>query len=484
MTHFYTKEYNEFLSPSTIFPCFVLIPDGWNDFGYYTLFNLVYYINRNDSEEIGAIKILDIENIHTKLPKKFNQLKTNLFSLGQSLEFYEKIKKISEDQFEDTLKRLNDISINNDLFELIENNQGFSNSLIRFGAAEKALKESRLLLYENKRRVNDNLMFNYKTKVEGAESPHKVTFDFRVNEDLPYRMNVLIGKNGTGKTQLLCSMVNSISGVDKRNKFSPYNPLFNKIIAISYGLFDDFPKPEDTTVFSYKYIGLRTTSEEIISDERLEQKLRNALSSILQDDRTEIWFESVGRIIHLSYLGLEKNSDLTIEWINNLSYKNAKRLSSGQSITLFILSELIANIQYDSLILFDEPETHLHPSALSQLINSFHGILANFRSFAIICTHSPLIIQDIPSRYITIFDRQGNYPIIRKLPLESFGANISLLTSNLFETISNKELYKTFLDEMAYRSIDSVDNLFENGLSMNAHLYLTALKNRNRHEKP
>ena len=35
-------------------------------------------------------------------------------------------------------------------------------------------------------------------------------------------------------------------------------------------------------------------------------------------------------------------------------------MSSGESSLLFIFCNIVANIRYDSLILFDEPETHLH----------------------------------------------------------------------------------------------------------------------------
>jgi predicted ATPase len=335
-----------------------------------------------------------------------------------------------------------------------------------------------MLLFDNLKRVNEDLAFGYSIKLEGANSEHKVFFDFKVNEKLPFRINVIIGKNGTGKTQLLGSLVNSMSGLKNTEAITPYNPLFNKIIAISYSLFDNFPKPPETTVFSYKYIGLRINDEEIISDKVLEDKLKKALFQIIDESRSELWFEIIDSIVPLHNLGLENHFSLTKEYIDNLSYQDTKRLSSGQSITLFILSELIAHIKYESLVLFDEPETHLHPSAISHLVNMLHKILHEFNSYAIVSTHSPIIIQDIPSKYITIFDRQGNSPIMRKLPIESFGENISSLTSKIFETIDVKELYKIFLENFINSAETEIEENFEQGLSINAQLYLTALKNR------
>lgn len=61
--------------------------------------------------------------------------------------------------------------------------------------------------------------------------------------------------------------------------------------------------------------------------------------------------------------------------------KTLKTFSSGQAIFIYILTEILANIRYDSLIIFDEPETHLHPNAISQLINSIHLLVKNFNPF-------------------------------------------------------------------------------------------------------
>jgi predicted ATPase len=474
---FYTKAYRTSLPKDAKFPALALVTDNWNDFGYFTLYNLVIFSTRFEEEEIGHVKILERDSDNTTLPDIFEQLQEQFCSLGQSIEYYENIKKHFPNNFTEILNSLNDVSINDYIAKKFKNVPGFSQSLLRFSSAEKVFMEAKLLLFENRKTVNEDLAFNYSIKLEGANSEHNVFFDFKLHEKLPFRINVIIGKNGTGKTQLLGSLVNSLSGLKDTESITPYNPLFNKIIAISYSLFDNFPKPPETTVFSYKYIGLRVNDEEIISDKALEDKLKKALMQIVDENRSELWFEMIDSILPLQNLGLQNHFSLTKDYINDLSYKDTKRLSSGQSITLFIISELIANIKHESLILFDEPETHLHPSAISQLVNMFYKILHEFNSYAIISTHSPIIIQDLPSKYITIFDRQGSSPIIRKLPIESFGENISSLTSKIFETIDVKELYKTFLENFLNSSEAEIDENFEQGLSINAQLYLTALKN-------
>jgi predicted ATPase len=273
-------------------------------------------------------------------------------------------------------------------------------------------------------------------------------------------------------------MVNSISGLKYDESFKPFNPLFNKVISISYSLFDDFPKPESTTVFNYKYIGLRRKKEAVVSDDVLGENLRDSLKKIIEKDREDEWFTCIGKIINLENLGLNTNDDLSITWIESLVYEKAKRLSSGQSSMLFILTELIAEIERESLILFDEPETHLHPTGIAQLIKSLYKVLETNKSFAIISTHSPIIIQDIPSKYITVFDRQGNYPLITKLPIESFGESLSNLSKEVFQTLTTPELYKRFLKKLVHSNQSKIDELFPEGLSLNALLYLESLKEK------
>lgn len=479
------KFYND-VSQADNFPAIHLAGDNWDDFGFKITFKLYVHTSLYSYTEIGDVKILDETTNSTYLPPVFSQLPDNFCSLGQSLEYYEKIKLAFPEEYLQILRALNDITFDELILEKFNKIDGFRIALFRFTSAEKAFLEAKDLLIHNVKRVNDNLDFTYFVNLPGATDAHKVYFDFKSSEDLPFRINVLIGKNGTGKTSYLGSMVNSISGIENKNNFIPYNPLFSKVIAISYSLFDDFPKPQETTIFSYKYIGLRTNEEETISDEKLSEKLKRALTYILSQGRSHQWFNVINKIIPLENLSLKSEDDLTEQWIEDISYEKAKRLSSGQSIILFILTELIANIQDGSLVLFDEPETHLHPSAIAQLMNCFYEIIESYESYAIMSTHSPLIIQDVPGRYISVFDRQGNLPIIRKLSFESFGENVSELTSIAFGTIDVKELYKEYLEKIfnnSFGGVESVNQIFENKLSFNAQLYLTAFEQNSKNEK-
>ena len=55
-----------------------------------------------------------------------------------------------------------------------------------------------------------------KEKDEEYLRDEELFFDFKKNENLPYRINALIGKNGVGKTQILSHLAESL-GVKNSN---------------------------------------------------------------------------------------------------------------------------------------------------------------------------------------------------------------------------------------------------------------------------
>ena len=62
------------------------------------------------------------------------------------------------------------------------------------------------------------------------------------------------------------------------------------------------------------------------------------------------------------------------------------------------MTELVCNIEKESLILFDEPEIHLHPNAIANVMRMFSKLLEEYDSYAIFATHSPIILQNCHRR--------------------------------------------------------------------------------------
>ena len=152
-----------------------------------------------------------------------------------------------------------------------------------------------------------------------------------------------------------------------------------------------------------------------------------------------------------------------------------RRFSAGQRIVLNILTHLISNLDDRSLVLFDEPETHLHPSLMVSLFTEIQRLIRRFRSYAIIATHSPLIAQQVATAQIRVLAREEGMVEVTTPDIECFGENLSQLSNVLFETREYQRDYTGVIDELLVRcknDPEKVEALFENGIGTNARAYL------------
>lgn len=493
---FYKKEYNKGIPLQRIkYPCLVLVPNRWNDHGYRTLFKLWLYRNSVTRIEIGDVKIADRKlgqpeksEVITEIKDSFIKLPKHQASLGQSVEYYDRIRENFPDDYIELLSALNDLTLSAELRNVFQNLEVFKVSLLRSSEAEKIISDVYRANLENQEFSSSGFNFTYSIQLPNADEHHVVKFNFSDQPDKEFRTVVLIGKNGTGKTQYLSNLANSLGDAEAAGDFIPSRPLFTKVIAISFSLFDRFKIPKTSKLFSYKYVGFRET-EEILSDRGRNSRLRMAFSEVKKRNREKEWFSFIDQVIGLKdlekILGKRIQSSKTIEGDFDAIVKSrTSLLSSGQNILIFIITELIANITKDSIVLYDEPETHLHPNAIAKLIKGLNNILEHYNSFAVIATHSPIVVQETPSRNVRLFDRIGNTPIVKPLPQESYGENLSTITDSIFYLNQVKENYKEYFDEkIKEKSIDEINQEFDNKLSMNALLYLNAIDKKKGRKK-
>lgn len=470
------------------YPCIVFRKSNWDDYNHKITFDVSYDINYSIQKPLGEIKILSKDTQSTELPQEFSNLNTSMISLGVSLDYYANLKAyFPEEEIKEILTNLNDIGFNKTLRKNFESLEGYEKGLLRFSSSELILDKIESYILENRLDIENLKSFQFSVKLDEADDKHIVKFNYDrktidylwEKDEFPFRINAIIGKNGTGKTQYLTKMIKSLAGIENKDGFTPSIPLFNKVIAISYSLFDSFPKPDENNAFSYKYIGFRASETETLSDTALNTKLKSNLNKIIDLKRTGNFTNALKDVIDLNYLGLQSESKLTKEWVNEFIADNTKRLSSGQSILIYIFTELIAEIQPKSFVIFDEPETHLHPEATSVLIESLYSILEEYNSYAVISTHSPYFLQNIPSDYIHVFERIGNTPNVINLHIETFGTDITEISNQVYNTINVTDYYKKIFDKisLSFAGKSRADILFGKELSFNAKLYLNLKKN-------
>jgi len=471
------KEYSYERDPAQTVYFLLVLNNGWNDYGFKTEFNLSYY-NNGVWEEIGTIKIGNLENsIPDSFPDNFTELDESYCSLGQSYDFYSKLKDIMGKEFESILYALKDVAFFPDIYDKFENNKTFKTSLIRYDEVEQLARVVKYKLYGFD--LNNLYSFKYNFLPKYTTESVDIDFNFTSNQDFPSRIYTIIGKNGTGKTQFITSLPLSISKKED-NKFTPKTPMFSKVIAVSYSVFDNFEKPNNTSSFNYLYCGLLDVEGELLSDRKQLFRFHKTWGKIEESNRTVAWKEILTNFIDedlldifTSYDDVNENYKLDRKKFNEIR----KNFSSGQTILLYIMTEIIANIRRDSLLLFDEPETHLHPNAISQLMNVIYDLVEKFESYCIITTHSPLIIQELLAKNVKVIEKHENLVSVRQIGIESFGTNLTTLTEEVF---GNKEVlkqYKKIINRMVSdgKSYDNIINILETEgfpLSINILLYI------------
>ncbi len=426
------------------YPCIVLKYDNWDDFGWNTYFSAKFYLNQWDAIDLVWVRILSKSKV-TILPKNFTQLNSSFCSVVN----HEELNNPELINYRlSILKWLNDIFYNTNILKTFRNNPWFERSLLRNpDTYTKVLQLDKLLLSFWIKNQNWIVNFN---------------FD---QSDLPYRINTIIWKNGCWKTSLLSNLSKEIIEYDKDNSNLINRPSFWKVIQISYSVFDEFYKPDnDFSLSKYIYCWIRDDKNKI-SILYLQEQLAGALKIIQQKDKKSIYTYLLNDLLDSKSIDFDKIEENFIQY------------SSGQKILITILAQIISNIDENSLLLFDEPETHLHPNMIFKLINALYKLLDDNNSYLIIATHSPIILQQIPAKYVYVLEEWWNRRL--KDSHECFWENFSEITKEIFWNYESEDvLYKTiFKDLLNNKTENEILEFFDWNLSINAQIYLKAIYN-------
>jgi hypothetical protein len=108
------------------------------------------------------------------------------------------------------------------------------------------------------------------------------------------------------------------------------------------------------------------------------------------------------------------------------------QLSSGHAIVLLTITRLVELVDERTIVLLDEPEGHLHPPLLSAFIRSLADLLIKRNGVAIIATHSPVVLQEVPKSCVWMLRRAGKVAVVERPTIETFGENVGVLTREAF----------------------------------------------------
>ena len=469
------------------FPHVILERDTWNDYGFETLFRSKLRLAHDYVVDLREVKILrrDQGVGRTPITEDFEFLDDNYCSLGQQLAYYESLLELSEDVRGEYLTALRDAATNPGIRHTFAQEPAFKTSLLRWGSAQRALEDAPAV-FQGEEEIRRGFEFTFYTKLGSNEFATK--FNFLSVEDLPGRINAIIGYNGTGKTKLLANLAwvaqadlecrKSGATVTKFGRLDQTELRFGWVLAVSYSAFDTFELPthsEERNDFGYTYCGLRRNGDSENSSglkdvENIADEIEDAMAKINTEERRGSLADALAPLKQEpSFKRAGYDLDVLLDggpWREEFDH-----FSAGHKISINIIVQLVSALQYRSLVLIDEPESHLHPPLLAALMRGIHIALRSRRSYAVIATHSPVVLQEIAGRYARVLRRHGDQNFVSEPQIETFGENVGLLTRHVFNLDNSQSDYVGILRTLASKfEMEEMEELFPNGLSSEARV--------------
>lgn len=128
--------------------------------------------------------------------------------------------------------------------------------------------------------------------------------------------------------------------------------------------------------------------------------------------------------------------------------KKFMALSSGHKIVLLTLTRLVEKVEEKTLVLIDEPEAHLHPPLLSAMIRAVSELMVKRNGAAIVATHSPVILQEVPKSCVWILNRILTASKAERPTIETFAESIGILSREVFQLELAQSGYHQILGEL------------------------------------
>ena len=126
--------------------------------------------------------------------------------------------------------------------------------------------------------------------------------------------------------------------------------------------------------------------------------------------------------------------------------------SSGHKIVLLTMTRLVELVGERSLVLIDEPEAHLHPPLVASFVQALSNLLSSRNGVALLATHSPVVVQEVPRNCVSLFFRAGDIVEISRPQGETFAENVGRLTSEIFRVELTETGYHALITEVVARS--------------------------------
>jgi predicted ATPase len=93
---------------------------------------------------------------------------------------------------------------------------------------------------------------------------------------------------------------------------------------------------------------------------------------------------------------------------------------------------LLLQIEYNSIVLLDEPETYMHPNFVVTFVAMLERILEYTESHAILATHSIFLVRELPKTSVRILSKSDENASFYQPESETLGASLDRLAYEFF----------------------------------------------------
>jgi hypothetical protein len=252
---------------------------------------------------------------------------------------------------------------------------------------------------------------------------------------------------------------------------------FANIVSVTFSAFDPFqpidPAENKGREVKYTYVGLKGdipkddpfASPPNKTTEDLNGDFAESLRSCAREPKLSRWRRALN-VLEVDPIFADAGfAEFVEEDLDKPRIAEVKRrfgrLSSGHKIVLLTITRLVESVEERSLVLLDEPEAHLHPPLLSAFVRALSDLLVNRNGVAIVATHSPVILQEVPKSCVWFLRRSGNVLVSERPQVETFGENVGVLTSEVFGLeVTNSGFHRMITDAIE-EGADTYDGLVE-----------------------
>ena len=372
---------------------------------------------------------------------------------------------------------------------------GYSNSTVHYSGDGKNIIQA----------VDDReTSINYSFKEDGID---KGALNFKKNRKSKLPMNVyaVVGGNGSGKSYKINQIISEHMAGDKKFSqilhfsLSPFDNIINfdkdgsrkeisdkgkdsdgeiiyekvGFVSVKYPpILEVLKKAEALALTDVKKYLEQKSSKYLVAENTLKEGFEGKISIkesfsyyiqnllidlIASEDKLKMWGDC------LNFFTFESWVDDIINAFQdrNISKNDIEKidtLSSGQATILLYITKLISSINQGSLVIFDEPETFMHPPMVKAFIRAVSELVDNNKAFCLMATHSPVIIQEIP--HCNVYKLDSNHELTN-IYYKTYGQNLDTLYKNIYGVELQQTGYNSFFNDRKEEIIGEGQNDLE-----------------------